>query len=97
MDFYPDGTMIVQKDANWYSPVYAKTNGEWSITNNQAKLKLAGQSVTITQTDNNGIWTILKATNYLNPQNSQFVPFDEELPKRKRNKKQLDLRCEDLM
>jgi len=97
IDFYSDGTMVFQKDLNWYSPTYAKSTGSWSIVNNQAKLNLGGKTATINQTDNNGIWTILKSTNYLNPVNGQFVPFDEELPKRKRNKKQLDMRCEDLM
>jgi hypothetical protein len=97
MDFYPNGAMVVQKDANWYSPVYAKTSGQWAITNNQAKLNLGGQTATITQADNNAIWTILKATNYLNPQNSQFVPFDQDVVQVKRNKKQLDINCEDLM
>lgn len=97
IDFYADGTMVFQKDLNWYSPTYAKSTGTWSIVNNQGKLNLGGKTATVTQTDNNGIWSILKQTNYLNPVNGQFVPFVDDAPMKKRNRKQLDMRCEDLM
>jgi hypothetical protein len=95
IDFYKDGTMVVQKDKAWI-PVYDKTNGKWSVLNNKATLTLSGKSAIITQSDNNGIWSLLKQTNYLNAQNGQFVPFNEE-PKKKRNRTQLDMGCEDLM
>jgi hypothetical protein len=97
IDFYSDGTMVFQKDLNWYSPTYAKSTGTWSIVNNQGKLNLGGKTATVSQTDNNGIWSILKQTNYLNPVNGQFVPFVEDAPVRTRNRSQLDMRCEDLM
>jgi len=78
IDFYADGLMVVQKDSNWYTPVYDKLSGTWAIQNGNAKLSLGNNNVTITPADNNGIWTLLKNSGYLSWTDGSFVPFDNE-------------------
>jgi hypothetical protein len=75
IDFYPEGLMVVQKNKDWYTPIYAKVSGSWRIQNSNAILTLDGKEYTLTPTNNNGIWSMLKGNGYLSAQDGSFIPF----------------------
>lgn len=76
IDFYPDGLMVVQKDSTWYAPVYYKISGSWKIQNSNLVLGFNGKTYTITPSDNNAVWTMLKDGGYLSVQDGSFIPFE---------------------
>jgi hypothetical protein len=78
IDFYPEGLMVVQKDSSYWSSLYAKVSGSWKIQNGNAVLDFNGGAYTLTPTDNNAIWTMLKDVGYLSVQDGSFVPFEGE-------------------
>lgn len=76
IDFYPEGLMVVQKDASYFSSIYAKVSGSWKIVNGNAVLTFDGNNYTLTPSDNNAIWTMLKDGGYLSVQDGSFIPFE---------------------
>lgn len=76
IDFYPEGLMVLQKDASYWSSVYAKVSGSWKIQNGNAVLTFDGKNYTLTPTDNNAIWAMLKDGGYLSVQDGSFIPFE---------------------
>lgn len=76
IDFYPEGLMILQKDASYFSSIYAKVSGSWKIVNGNAVLTFNGKTYTITPSDNNAIWTMLKDGGYLSVLDGSFIPFE---------------------
>lgn len=78
IDFYPEGLMIVQKDKDWYSAPYDKLSGSWKISNGNAILTFGLSNYTITPSDNNAVWTMLKDNGYLSWADGSFVPFMNE-------------------
>jgi hypothetical protein len=76
IDFYPEGLMVVQKDSSFWSSVYAKVSGSWKIQNGNAVLDFDGGIYTLTPTDNNAIWGMLKDGGYLSVQDGSFIPFE---------------------
>jgi hypothetical protein len=78
IDFYPEGLMVVQKDSSFWSSVYAKVSGSWKIQNGNAVLDFNGGIYTLTPTDNNAIWGMLKDGGYLSVQDGSFIPFVED-------------------
>ena len=76
IDFYPEGLMVLQKDASYFSSIYAKVSGSWKIVNGNAVLTFDGKTYTITPSDNNAIWTMLKDGGYLSMQDGSFIPFE---------------------
>lgn len=76
IDFYPEGLMVLQKDASYFSSIYAKVSGSWKIVNGNAVLTFDGKTYTITPSDNNAIWTMLKDGGYLSVQDGSFIPFE---------------------
>jgi hypothetical protein len=81
VDFYPDTTMIVQKDRSLFAPLYDRISGSWKVVNGNVVLNLNGNDYTLTTTDAlNGFTTMLKDAGYLSA-NSLFVAFDGKTPK----------------
>ncbi len=78
IDFYPEGLLVVQKDASFWSSVYAKVSGSWKIQNGNAVLDFNNGIYTLTPTDNNAIWGMLKDGGYLSVQDGSFIPFEGE-------------------
>jgi hypothetical protein len=76
IDFYPEGLMVVQKDASYFSSIYAKVSGSWKIVNGNAVLTFDGNNYTLTPSDNNAIWSMLKDGGYLSIQDGSFIPFE---------------------
>jgi hypothetical protein len=75
IDFYKDGLMVVQKDKA-YQPVYDKLSGKWFTNNGVVNLAFGTKTYALTNGNTNVVFDLLKENGYLNPQNSQFVPFD---------------------
>ena len=78
VDFYPDTTMIVQKDRSLFAPLYDRISGSWKVVNGSVILNLNGKDYTLTTTDAlNGFTTMLKDAGYLSANNS-FVTFSKD-------------------
>jgi len=75
IDFYKDGLMVVQKDKAW-TPVYDKLSGKWFVNNGTVNLAFGTKTYALNNGNTNVVFDLLKENGYLNPQNSQFVPFD---------------------
>jgi hypothetical protein len=87
IDFYADGTMIVQKDKDWYTPIYDKLSGSWKIQSGKAVLTFGGKDYTVTSADNNAVWSMLKDSGYLSWSDGSFLPFVGNNPTQKTLKK----------
>jgi hypothetical protein len=71
--------MIIQKDKDWYSAPYSqKISGSWKISNGNAILTFGIGNYTITPSDNNSVWTMLKDNGYLSWADGSFVPFTHD-------------------
>jgi len=75
VDFYPDSTMIVQKDRSLITPLYDRISGSWKILNQRIVLSLNGKDYTLPNTNPQNVFTtMLKDAGYLSS-DSSFVPF----------------------
>jgi hypothetical protein len=92
IDFYKDGLMVVQKDKAW-TPVYDKLSGKWFTNNGTVNLAFGTKTYALTNGNINVVFDLLKENGYLNPQNSQFVPFDGQGSKSK-NRRMKRLRAD---
>ena len=73
VDFYPDGTLVIQKDKNIYSSVYDKSKGTWYTVSGNLVMNHKNKKYIITPSDNNQFWNMLKDGKYLSWNDSSFV------------------------
>lgn len=102
MKFYPNGILTIEKKKNYLSDRYAKLSGSWTKVANGWKFIIGGKTYNAPYSGNglaDQLWAILKDNGYYSKSDGSFIPFDEPTmkPKKKRNRKQLDIGCEDLM
>jgi hypothetical protein len=92
------GIMTIEKKKNYLSDRYAKISGSWKKTSNGWEFNIGGKKYTAPYTGSglsDKLWAILKDNKFYSVSDGSFIEFDGI--KLKRNKKQLDMRCEDLM
>ncbi|NBO22116.1 hypothetical protein EBU94_02085 [bacterium] len=91
VDFYPDSTMIVQKDRNLFAPLYDRISGSWKIVNNDVVLNLNGKDYTLKTSDALNVFTnMLKDAGYISA-NNQFVPFVNDKKQKTLTKNDMEL------
>lgn len=76
IDFYREGLMVVQKDSAFWTSLYDKVSGSWKVVSGNVVLSFNGKTYTITPSDNNAMWTMLKDGGYLSVQDGSFVYFE---------------------
>jgi hypothetical protein len=91
VDFYPDSTMIVQKDKNLFTPLYDRISGSWKVVNNNVVLTLNAKDYTLATSDAVNVFTtMLKDAGYLSANNS-FVGFANEKKAKTLTKSDMEL------
>jgi hypothetical protein len=92
VDFYPDTTMIVQKDKSLFAPLYDRISGSWKVVGGNVVLNLNGKDYTLTTSNAmNGFTTMLKDAGYIS-QDNKFVSFVSQKDKEKvLSKKDMEL------
>ena len=76
IDFYREGLLVIQKDASFFEPLYQKVSGSWKVVNGNLVCIFNGKTYTITPSDNNAMWSMLKDGGYLSVLDGSFVPFE---------------------
>lgn len=103
MKFYASdsgtGIMTIEKKKNYLTDRYGKISGSWKKTSSGWEFNIGGKKYTAPYSGGelgDKLWAILKDNNFYSKTDGSFIPFEGK-PKLKRNKKQLDIGCEDLM
>lgn len=103
MKFYVSDTgnavFTIEKKKNYLTDRYGKVTGTWKKTSNGWEFNVGGKKYTAPYSGSglsDQLWAILKDNNFYSKSDGSFIEF-EGRKERKRNKKQLDIRCEDLM